>query len=111
MMYNMALSSPLEILPLLALEFICEFLATCDSRRRSLFAFSLTSKRCCEVAVRQRFESIHFAVENAQQLEEVLARWKEILNTGLRTRLVRLIDTTDRMKLKGEDVAEALRAQ
>jgi hypothetical protein len=111
MMYNLALSSPLETLPLLALELINEFLATCDSRRRSLFARSLASKRCCEVVVRQRFESIHFAVENAQQLREVLSRWKEILNTGLRTRLVRLIATTGRMELKGEDVAEAFRAQ
>lgn len=81
-------SSPLENHPLLALESICEYLATSDSRRRSLFAFSLSSKRCCAVSDRQRFSKIRLLVEGRQSLESSLARCDDILRLGEKKRYV-----------------------
>jgi hypothetical protein len=106
-----ASSSPLENLPLLVLESVCEYLAASDSRRRSLFAFSMASTFCCAIADRERFERIHLAVEDGDQLKRVLARWDGILSVGKRSRYVRSVKITGRISLDGEGQAEALRAK
>jgi hypothetical protein len=98
--------SPLENLPLLVLESICEDLATTDFRRRGLFAFSMVSKRCCAVAARERFERIHLAVENGQQLRRLIVSWDDILRIENRARHVRRVKVTGRMKMESENSSQ-----
>ncbi|ETS85763.1 hypothetical protein PFICI_03788 [Pestalotiopsis fici W106-1] len=81
----------LETLPTVVLDFICEILADCDSRRRSLFAFSLVNKRCCAVADRQRFERIQCKVRGSSELREDIERWTSLLETSQQFRHVRKV--------------------
>jgi hypothetical protein len=84
-------SSLLETLPLLVLESICEYLAHGDSKRRSLFVFSLTSKYCCFAASSQRFERICFKLRGRKKLRPDLDRWDKILGINGRARYVRRV--------------------
>jgi len=83
--------SPLERLPLLVLEEICEYLSRMETRRHSLFAFSQVSKVCCDAAKRERFERILFSTEDEQQTDSAIARWRRILAVDHRTKLVRRV--------------------
>jgi hypothetical protein len=103
--------SPLEKLPDLILEQIGEYLTICQARRYSLFAFSLTSKRCCEVAARERFERIRLAVNDSQELNDAVQRWDSILKTGNRSRYVRRIYIVGRLKVDGEDAHQSFAAK
>lgn len=94
-----ASSSPLETLPLLALGSICEYLAHCDSKRCSLFAFSSTSKCCCFAATKQRFERIRFSVRGRKKLRQDLKRWDEILRIDGRAKYVRRVKVVGYMPL------------
>lgn len=86
-------SSPLHLenLPSLVLEYICQYLAQCDARRYSLFAFSLASKRCCAIAASQRFERIKLDVRGRLELRQDLEKWSDILEVEGRARHVRRI--------------------
>ncbi|RYP05485.1 hypothetical protein DL764_003745 [Monosporascus ibericus] len=72
-------STALEKLPPAILEEICEFLASCDRKRRSLFALSLVSRRCYEASTRRRFERIYLVVRDSEELRQNLGRWKDLL--------------------------------
>ena len=83
----MVTSSPSSASPPIALEKlppnipedICELLASCDRKRRSLFAFSLVSWRCYEAFTRHRFERIRLVAWGGEDLREKLGRWKDSL--------------------------------
>jgi hypothetical protein len=111
-------SSPLETLPLLALGSICEYLAHGDSKRRSLFAFSLTSKCCCFAALSQRFERICFKLRGRKKLRQDLDRWDKILGIDGRARYVRRVRVVGYMPRlqvdetgEEKEVAEAFQLQ
>ena len=95
----------LETLPLLVLESVCEYLSHCDSRRRSLFAFSLTARCCCFAATKQRFERIRFTVLGRKKLRQDLERWNEILGIDARARYVRRVKVIGHMPLVQVDEA------
>ena len=95
--------SPLERLPLLALELICEYLSRSGSRRRSLFAFSQVSKHCCAAANRERFERILLDTGDQQQIEQALARWSYILTVDDRTRYVRRLKIIGSMMIGADE--------
>jgi hypothetical protein len=85
-------ASSLETLPLLVIERICEYLTQADddlAKRRSLWAFSLTSRSCCAVAAAQRFCQIQLKVLAPDELESQLRRWTEVLCTNGCFRYVR----------------------
>lgn len=83
--------SPFEKLPFFVLESVSEYLAHSDSKRRSLFAFSLASKRCCFATTRQRFERIRFRMWGRKKLLQDVNRSNEILRIGERLQCVRRI--------------------
>ena len=96
--------SLLETLPLLVLETVCAYLADSDSKRRSLFAFCLTSKRCCEVATGQRFKRICLTkLQGGRKLCRDLERWEELLSVEGRKRLVRQVKVVGKMLLASAD--------
>jgi hypothetical protein len=97
------LLSPLETLPLPVLDSICEHLAMGDSKRRSIFAFSMASRLCCAIADKQRFKQISFLITDSQELEEALAQWDKIVRIGKRTSYVRSVRIAGRIKPDGED--------
>jgi hypothetical protein len=83
--------APLEHLPLLILEEICEYLSHMGTGRHNLFVFSQVSKACCDVAKRERFKQILLDAEGDQQMHLALARWRGILSVDNRAKLVRRI--------------------
>lgn len=95
--------SLLERLPLLALELICEYLSFGDLGRRSLFAFSQTSRRCCIVTERERFERILLDARGQQQIKDTLACWNNILSLNNRNRHVRRIKIIGSMMIDAEE--------
>jgi hypothetical protein len=102
-----ASSSPLETLPLLVLESICEYLAHSEFKRHSLFAFSLTSKCCCFAAIGQRFERIRFTLRGRKKLRQNLDRWNEILGIDGRARYVRRVKVVGYMpRLQMDEAGE-----
>lgn len=82
-------ASPLETLPSLVLDRICEYLDDDSEERRSLWAFSLTSRCCCAAAAAQRFCQIKLKIPAPDELESGLRRWTELLNPDDRHRHVR----------------------
>jgi hypothetical protein len=87
-----ATASSLEALPLLVQERICEYLTQADddpANRRSLWAFTLTSRSCCAVAAAQRFCQIQLKFPAADELKSDLRRLNEVLSTNGRYRYVR----------------------
>ncbi|KAK2836995.1 hypothetical protein FQN49_006515 [Arthroderma sp. PD_2] len=94
--------SPLEQLPWLVLDLVCEYLADIDSRRRNLFAFSLTSRRCCYGADSQRFRYIRIAVSGRGKLHRDMEQLSEILGVERRWRHVRRVKIIGRMPLAGQ---------
>ena len=84
-------SSPLERLPLLALEEICAYLSHIDTRRQSLFAFSQVSSICCDAAKRERFECVLLIADYGKRMEYALKTWRSILAVNDRSRLVRRV--------------------
>lgn len=99
-------SSPLTTLPFSLLESICEHLSLCDFKRRSLFAFSLTSKRCCFATTRQRFKHICFTVRNGKKLRQDVKQWEEILGIDGRMRYVHRVKVAGYMSLVKENEAD-----
>ena len=101
-------ASPLETLPLIVLERICEYVAQCDDdskKRRSLWAFSLTSRSCCAAAAAQRFCQIQLKVPAPDKLKDDLRQWTEVLSTNGRDRCVRRLKvlgvTTEDRRIHG----------
>ena len=94
-----ASSSPLENLPLPVLELICEYLASCGSKRRSLFAFSLASKFCCLASARQRFKQVSLIIHDREKLHQDMKRWEEILGIDERIRYLRRVKFLGYMSL------------
>lgn len=91
------------------LDSVCEYLARSDSKRRSLFAFSSTCKRCCFAATKQRFERVHFTVNGRKKLRQDLERWNEILGIDGRARYVRQVKIVGHMPLLRTDEADERR--
>ncbi len=81
--------SPLETLPPLVLDRICEYLGDKSEKRDSLWAFSLTSRWCCAAAAAQRFCQIQLKIRTPDELESGLRRWTELLSPDDRHRHVR----------------------
>jgi len=81
--------SPLESLPLLALERICEYLDDNFDRRQSLWAFSLASRSCCAIAATHRFCQVTLEIGGENGLESLERQWTAILDPDARYRHVR----------------------
>ncbi len=99
-------STSLEVLPLHLLESICEYVAYCDSKRRSLFDFSLTSKYCCCATTPQRFARIIFTMRGNRKLRQDLARWNEILRVDGRFGHVRSVKVVGRLLTEQQEQQE-----
>ena len=99
-----ASSSLLENLPFPLLELICEYLAHCGSKRRSLLAFSLTSKRCYFASTRERFEKICVTACNRKTFRHDVKRLEEILDIDERMRYVRHVKVIGCISLFQDDV-------
>lgn len=99
-------ASSFQSLPSSVLESICELLAHCDSKRRSLFAFSLTCKYICSAATRQRFQRVHLTVLNRNKLRQDVKRWRDILDIDGRANYVRAVKVVGYMQLIQEDEAD-----
>ncbi|PVH96137.1 hypothetical protein DM02DRAFT_731400 [Periconia macrospinosa] len=69
----------LEALPENILDLVCEYLSCCDAKRKSLFAFSLVSNRCCAVSTRQRFKRVTLSVHDCDSLIYALGKWDQML--------------------------------
>jgi hypothetical protein len=82
-------ASPLETLPSPVLDRTCEYLDDDSEKRRSLWAFSLTSRCCCAAAAAQRFCQIQLKIRAPDELESGLRQWTELLNPDDRHRYVR----------------------
>jgi hypothetical protein len=87
-------TASLETLPLLVLERICEYLDDDSEKRRSLRAFSLTSRCCCTAAAAQRFCQIQLKLLAPEEPEIALRRWTDALNPDGRHRHVRRLKVT-----------------
>ncbi|KAK6069381.1 hypothetical protein SCUP515_09086 [Seiridium cupressi] len=100
-----AVSAPsrLETLPSLVLDSICQYLAHCDSQRRSLFAFSLVNKQCCSIAAAQRFDRIKLEVRGTVELRQDIERWNSMLEVEGRARHVRKIKVVGYMPRRSRD--------
>ncbi|KAF3491176.1 uncharacterized protein GIQ15_00693 [Arthroderma uncinatum] len=71
----------IERLPLEVLEDICEFVASEDDWA-SLCGFSLTNRRFCDAANKQRFREIRFLITNRKELHSSVNRWNTVLESG-----------------------------
>ncbi len=78
----MALSTvtSLETLPTLVLGRICDYLGDDPENRHSLWAFSLTSRKCCAAAAAQRFCQIQVKIRVPDELESLLRQWNALLS-------------------------------
>lgn len=94
-----AMRSPIEALPSLILERICDYLDDESASRRSLRAFTLTSRCCRAAAEAQQFSQVELKILHAEELEGSLRRWNEELIGG-RNRHVR------RLKISWAKTAE-----
>lgn len=94
----------LECLSLLALERICFYIddeGNSDDFRRSLWAFSLTSRRCCAAAAVQRFCQIHLRLRSADTMAASVQRCiDEALDHGQRFGHVRRLRVSGGMSRK-----------
>lgn len=84
----------LESLPWLVLSQICEHLDDEISRscwgRRDIWAFSLTSRKCCAVAADRRFCEVQIEAATPKRTASCIAQWDDILSRdGGRYRHVR----------------------
>lgn len=79
----------LETLPLLILENICEHLGDKLEKRRSLLAFSLTSRCCRAAAATGLFRQIHLKIGPPEEIESKVQQWTAILQTNSGHRYVR----------------------
>lgn len=95
--------SPFEALPHIVLDLVCDYLAAEERERGNIFAFSLTSKICCQIATRRRFERIRLSVWDPQQLEHIISECDDVLRVGERHRHVRKAKITGFMSPEGEE--------
>ncbi|KAH9909902.1 hypothetical protein F4778DRAFT_713319 [Xylariomycetidae sp. FL2044] len=72
----------LTSLPLHLLDTISEFVTALEPSRRSLFAFSLTSKVCHAATTRQRYARITFFMRGEDELGNDVTRWANVLKDG-----------------------------
>ncbi|KAH6718170.1 hypothetical protein BKA61DRAFT_716884 [Leptodontidium sp. MPI-SDFR-AT-0119] len=84
------MTSPLELLPLIILERISEYLDDQPATRQSLRAFCLTSKSCHAATESQRFSQIELKIRYPQYLHSALTRWNDILAGGQQRHVRRL---------------------
>ncbi|CAK7205492.1 hypothetical protein SEUCBS139899_008268 [Sporothrix eucalyptigena] len=87
--------SPLERLPHVVLDIICEHLDEQSDQRRDLCAFSLTSRRCRDATDTRRFNQIVLIVPTLDDLGDALDELKAVLGHGQRYGLVH------RLKVQG----------
>lgn len=84
------MTSPVESLPVLILERVCEYLDDQSATRQSLRAFALTSRCLHAAAAAQRFSQLEIWVRDPDDLESSLKRWKEVLTDGRHRHVRRL---------------------
>jgi hypothetical protein len=94
-----------ESLPLIALDLLCEYLAHCDYRRSSLFAFSLTSKICYGAARRQCCKRILLDEDSPETMMNALRKWRQMLGEDGR-KYVRQVKVTGSMSSNNIDEDE-----
>lgn len=90
-------TSALERLPLHVLDQVCQYLAVCDSRRRSLYAFSLASASCCYASTRHRFSRIFFNWRSPEKLHSDIEQWDKILHIDGRYHYVQVVKVVGTM--------------
>jgi hypothetical protein len=95
----------MESLPMLVLETICEFLAQCDTKRRSLHAFALTCKECRAAANQERFSRLQIRASNAQQLRDNTEALGDFL--GCPKKYVRIVKITGATRANEEQEDES----
>ncbi|KAL1895928.1 hypothetical protein Sste5346_005027 [Sporothrix stenoceras] len=100
-----------ERLPLLVLERICFYIddeGGSEDLQRSLWAFSLTSQRCCAASAVQRFSQIHLRIRSAKTIaERVQHLIDEGLGKGERFRHVRRLRVSGGMSRREADIVRA----
>ncbi|KAI1403495.1 hypothetical protein F4819DRAFT_450979 [Hypoxylon fuscum] len=84
--------APLESLPLVVLDRICEYLASCGCKKRSLWAFAMSSRCCFSAAEPHLYSLIKIVVDHpSATFQRELEGWMDILSIGRRFRYVRKI--------------------
>ncbi|KAI0383328.1 hypothetical protein F5Y04DRAFT_287479 [Hypomontagnella monticulosa] len=96
----------LDTLPLIVLEQICEYLQASDHKWHGLKAFSLTSKRCCSIAEKQRFSQILLLVDGLDKLQDDLTRIHEEFGVGKRLCYVRRLRISTRAREEPKSTEE-----
>lgn len=101
---------PVDRLPDLVLDRICYYLDDESDDRRDLWAFSLTCRRYCEAADKQRFCQIVVVMPFVDALDGAVARLREVLGHGRRYAYVRRLrvqgDLPDRDRYKAPEDEE-----
>ena len=75
-------NSPLERLPVLVLDRICECIDDESATPQNLQAFFRTSRSLRTAADVRRYSQIEFLVRDPDRLEGTLKRWNEVLTDG-----------------------------
>ncbi|KAM3513876.1 hypothetical protein MY11210_002504 [Beauveria gryllotalpidicola] len=99
-MTRISAKSRLEQLPQHLLISICEHLAEYEpTTKRSLCAFALVSQTCRNATDPQRFRRMNIFIRGPQKLHRDMQRWRQAIQTGGRTRFLRVI------KIAGETIS------
>ncbi|KAM3461692.1 hypothetical protein NHJ6243_004774 [Beauveria neobassiana] len=99
-MTRISAGSRLEQLPQHLLVSICEYLAQYQpTTKRSLCAFALASQTCRNATDPERFRRMTIFIRGPQKLQRDMQRWRQTIQTGRRTRFLRVI------KIAGETIS------
>ncbi|PMB65693.1 hypothetical protein BM221_007890 [Beauveria bassiana] len=99
-MTRISAGSRLEQLPQHLLVSICEYLAEYQPiTNLSLCAFALASQMCRNATDPQRFRRMNIFIRGPQKLQRDMQRWRQTIQTGRRTRFLRVI------KIAGETIS------
>ncbi|KAM3546661.1 hypothetical protein ARSEF1564_000494 [Beauveria bassiana] len=99
-MTRISAGSRLEQLPQHLLVSICEYLAEYQPiTNLSLCAFALASQTCRNATDPQRFRRMNIFIRGPQKLQRDMQRWRQTIQTGRRTRFLRVI------KIAGETIS------
>ncbi|KAG4422294.1 hypothetical protein IFR04_004560 [Cadophora malorum] len=82
--------SPLERLPVLVLNRICEYIDDESASRQNLQAFSRTSRSLHTAADVRRYSQIELLIRDQDKLKGILKRWNEVLTDGRHRHVRRL---------------------
>jgi hypothetical protein len=91
-------SVSLEGLPLHLLEYICTYLP-----RRSVFPFSLVSRRCYQASTPQRLSRLTLHIYGEAKLHDDLEQWNDRLGPDNRFRYIRRVAVVGNMVLASEE--------